>query len=99
VLSYGGAGLQDRGFISALEIIRRVEEILGVSSPYRDSVIEILDYEKQLYAVANLRKLVVVRARRETEGLRYKEKVATGAPTHVEVYVNPLGGVVKYLVK
>jgi len=100
----GKTGLQEileeaLGEERALEIIRRVEEILGVSSPYRDSVIEILDYEKQLYAVANLRKLVVVRARRETDGLRYKERVAIGAPTAVEVYANPIGGITKYRVR
>ncbi len=48
----------------ALEVVREIEEILGVSSPFRDSVIEILDYEKQLYVVANLGKLLVVRAGR-----------------------------------
>ncbi len=84
----------------ALEVIREIEEILGISSPFRDSVIEILDYEKQLYAVANLRKLVVVRARRVTDGRRYKltykEKVFIGAPTSVTAYHNPLGGVTKF---
>jgi len=84
----------------ALEVIREIEEILGVSSPFRDSVIEILDYEKQLYAVANPRKLVVVRARRVTDGRRYKltykEKVFIGAPTSVTAYHNPLGGVTKF---
>jgi beta-phosphoglucomutase-like phosphatase (HAD superfamily) len=84
----------------ALEVIREIEEILGVSSPFRDSIIEILDYEKQLYAVANLRRLVVVRARRVTDGRRYKltykEKVFIGAPTSVTGYHNPLGGVTKF---
>jgi len=84
----------------ALEILREIEDMLGISSPFRDSVIEILDYEKQLYAVANLRKLVVVRARRVTDGRRYKltykEKVFIGAPTSVTAYHNPLGGVTKF---
>jgi len=83
----------------ALEIIREIEEIFRAGSPFRDSVIEIMDYEKQIYAVANLRKLVVVRARRESSRLVYKEKILNGAPTEVVVYVNPVGGVTKYRVK
>ncbi len=80
----------------ALEAVREIEEILGTASPFKDSVIEILDYDKQLYAVANLRKHVVVRARRDGNRLVYKEKVTVGAPTRVTVYVNPLGGLTKY---
>jgi len=97
----GKTGLQEIleevfGEEKALEVIRRIEEILGVSSPFYDSIIEILDYEKQLYAVANLRKLVVVRARRREKGLRYKERVCIGAPTKLTIYINPLGGLTKY---
>jgi len=100
----GKSGLQEIlektfGEERALEIIRRIEEILGVASPFRDSVIELLDYEKQLYAVANLRSLVVARARRVGENgakLVYKERVLVVAPTKVIVYRNPLGGVTKY---
>lgn len=80
----------------ALEIIRRIEELIGYASPFRDSIIEILDYDKQLYAVCNLRKLVIVRARREEGRLKYKERVTIGAPTKVTVYINPLGGLTKY---
>ena len=80
----------------ALEAVREIEEILGTASPFKDSVIEILDYDKQLYAVANLRKHVVVRARRDGNRLVYKERVTVGAPTRVTVYVNPLGGLTKY---
>jgi len=83
----------------ALDIIREIENILGAASPYRDSIIEIVDYEKQLYAVANLRKLVVVRAKRENGKMRYKERVAIGAPTELIVYIDPLGGVTKYKVR
>jgi predicted RNA-binding Zn-ribbon protein involved in translation (DUF1610 family) len=100
----GKAGLQEvleeaLGEERALEVIREIEEVFRVSSPFRDSVAEILDYEKQLYALANLRKLIVVRARREGEKLVYREKVAIGAPVEVVVYVNPIGGVTKYRVK
>lgn len=97
----GKSGLQEilentLGEEEAITIIKEIEEILGVASPYRDSVIELLDYEKQLYAVANLRRLVLVRARLDNGRLKYKERVAVVAPTKVVVYDNPLGGVRKY---
>jgi len=100
----GKTGIQELfeatlGEAQALDIIREIEEILGVASPYRDSIIEILDYEKQLYAIANLRKLVVVRGRKEGNTIKYKERVSVGAPTAVEVYINPIGSVTKYKVK
>lgn len=97
----GKSGLQEileeaLGEERALEVIREIEEILGVSSPFYDSVIELLDYEKQLYAIANLRRLVIARARREGNSLRYKERISPVAPTHVVVYYNPLGGITRY---
>jgi hypothetical protein len=101
----GKTGLQEvleqaLGEERAIDVIRQVEEIFGVASPYRgDSVVELLDYDKQLYAVANLRKLVVVRATRRDGRLVYKERVFEGAPLEVEVYVNPVGGVTKYRVR
>jgi len=100
----GRSGLQEilesvLGEAESLEVIRGLEEIFGRASPYRDSIIEVLDFEKQLYAVANLRKLIVARARRvEGRGLVYRERVFIGAPTSVIVYVNPVGGVTKYKV-
>ena len=100
----GKTGLQEvleeaLGEERALEVIRSIEEVFNAASPYRDSVLEILDYEKQLYAVANLRKLIVVRARRDGDRVVYKERVTIGAPTEVVVYINPIGGVTKYRVK
>ncbi|ADJ54264.1 primase/DNA polymerase [Hyperthermophilic Archaeal Virus 2] len=99
----GKTGIQEileevLGEEKALEVIKEIEEKFKVSSPFRDSVIELLDYEKQIYAVANLRKLLVVRARRSEDRLVYKEKVFIGAPTKVVVYYNPVGGVTKYQV-
>ena len=100
----GKSGLQEvleevLGEEQALNIIKEIEDVFGVASPYRDSIIEILDYEKQLYAVANLRKLVVVRARRSGDKMVYRERVTVGAPTELVVYVNPISGVTKYEVK
>jgi len=90
----------------ALSIIYEITKILNTLSPYRDSVVEILDYEKQYYAVANLRRLITVRARKSDHGFQYKERVAIGCPTHVEVYFNTLseddnvyeGGLTRFLV-
>jgi hypothetical protein len=103
----GKAGLQEilereLGEEGAVDAIREIEEVLGAASPFRDSVLALLNYEKQLYAVANLSKLVVVRAALTASGgrrLRYKERVFIGAPTEVVVYLNPLGGVTKYQVR
>jgi ribosomal protein S27E len=85
----------------ALDIIKELEEIFQTISPFRDSVVEILDFEKQIYAIANLRKLITARAiRREKENrMMYKERVASGTLTEVTVYINPLGGITKYQVK
>lgn len=80
----------------ALAIINELTEILQTLSPYRDSIIELIDYEKQLYAVANLKKLVIARAKRVNNTLMYKERVAVVAPTKVIVYSNPIGGITKY---
>jgi len=104
----GRSGLQEilereLGEEGAVDAVREIEEILGTASPFRDSVLALLNYEKQLYAVANLSKLVVVRAALTASGgsrrLRYREKVFIGAPTEVVVYLNPLGGVTKYQVR
>ncbi|MEM1876878.1 MAG: hypothetical protein QXH21_08865, partial [Ignisphaera sp.] len=97
----GKTGLQEilessLGEDRALAVIHELSEILQTLSPYRDSVVELLDYEKQLYAVANLRKLVIVRAKRVNNTLIYKERVAVVCPTRVVVYSNPIGGVTKY---
>ncbi|MEM4535360.1 MAG: hypothetical protein QW764_04900 [Desulfurococcaceae archaeon] len=97
----GVSGLQEileavLGEDRALAVIHELSEILQTLSPYRDSIVELLDYEKQLYAVANLRKLVIVRARKKDNTLVYKERVAVVAPTRVVVYSNPIGGITKY---
>ncbi|MEM1704099.1 MAG: hypothetical protein QXQ31_08615, partial [Zestosphaera sp.] len=97
----GVSGLQEilestLGEDRALAVIHELSEILQTLSPYRDSIIELMDYEKQLYAVANLRKLVIARAKRVNNTLVYKERVAVVCPTRVVVYSNPIGGVTKY---
>jgi hypothetical protein len=80
----------------ALEVIRELEELFGVASPFKDSVVVLLDRAEQLFAVANLRRLKVVRMRRVKDGFIEKEVVIVGAPTQVVVYENPIGGITKY---
>lgn len=97
----GRTGLQEilestLGEERALAVVHELSEILQTLSPFRDSIVELLDYEKQVYAVANLRKLVIARARRENNALVYKERIAVVAPTRVVVYSNPIGGLTKY---
>jgi len=97
----GKTGLQEIleqtiGEEKALDIIRRIEEILGVASPFYDSIFELLDYEKQIYAVANPRRMVIARVKRTEDKITYKERIAPICPTKIIVYLNPLGGVRKY---
>jgi len=93
----GKSGLQEileetLGEERALDVLRLIEERFGVASPFKgDSIVEILDYERQLYAVANLRSLVVVRAVRRDGRLVYREKIFDGAPVRVIVYEAPGG--------
>ena len=84
------------GESKALDVIRQLEEILHVFSPFKDAIVEVMDYEKQFYAVADLKKLVTVVAKLTKEGLKYVRPVFIGAPVKVEVYVNALGGLTKY---
>jgi DNA polymerase III delta prime subunit len=101
----GKGGLQEileksLGEEKSLAIVKEVEDILGTSSPYQDSVFELVDYEKQTYAVANLKSLVVATARLVEENgekrIVYKTKVCPVAPTQVTVYRSPIGGLTKF---
>ncbi|MCS7105573.1 MAG: hypothetical protein NZ954_08465 [Thermofilaceae archaeon] len=97
----GRSGLQEvleekLGEGRALAIIYELSEILQSHSPFRDSVIEVLDPVKQLYAIANLRRLILARAKLIRKSFKYKEIVATVAPVKVIVYENSLGDVTKY---
>jgi len=93
----GKTGLQEileqvLGEERAIDVIRQVEEIFGAASPYKgDSIVVLLDYEKQLYAVANLGKLVVVRATRRDGRLAYKEKVFGIHTMELKGISNPKG--------
>ncbi|MCI4408085.1 MAG: bifunctional DNA primase/polymerase [Thermofilum sp.] len=76
----------------ALELLETLSKILKTSSPYRDTIFFLMDYDRQIYAVANLHKLVCARARKTKDGIRYMEKVINGAPTKITVYYSPIKG-------
>jgi len=76
----------------ALELLETLNSILKTSSPYRDTIFFLMDYSRQIYAVANLHKLVCARARKTKEGIKYMEKVINGAPTRITVYYSPIKG-------
>lgn len=97
----GRTGLQEileeaLGEDRALTVIHSLTEILQALSPWRDSVVEKIEDERPMFAVANLRRLIMSRATMRENVLKYKERVAVVAPTRVVVYDNPLGGVTKY---
>ncbi|MEM1909830.1 MAG: hypothetical protein QXD14_07395 [Sulfolobales archaeon] len=97
----GKSGLQEileevLGEEQALAVIHELTEILRTASPYRDSIIELVDSKRRLYVVSNLRKLVMARMERTEKGFVYREIVAPVAPTQVILYDNPIGGIRKF---
>ncbi|PNV81039.1 MAG: hypothetical protein C0179_04755, partial [Fervidicoccus sp.] len=82
----------------ALVILEKLEKIFRFSSPYKDSIFEIIDEEKNIYAIANLKRLIMARARRTQDGFKNKEIVFPVAPTKITRYVDPLTKSVKYSV-
>lgn len=94
----GKSGLQEIiekqvGEQKALDIIKQIEDILGVSSPYKDAIFAILDYEKKIFAVSNPRANIIARCKRvENGGMRYKEKIAFVSLGDIVVYEDPSGG-------
>jgi len=80
----------------ALSIIQELQDVLKVASPNEDSVFEIMDRDKRLFAVANPKKKIVVRAQFGGGGYKEKEIIVEAYPSIVEVYENPIGGITKY---
>ena len=84
----------------ALSIIKQIQETIGALSPFRDSIITIMNYDRQTFVVADLRRLRVVTAERREDGGReffaYKDIIFLGVPSSLEVYINPLGDVTKF---
>jgi len=99
----GRAGLleileQQLGEEGALKVVREIEEILQVASPWSDAVFALLDYEKRIFAVADLRRLRVITARWAGERPVYSKIVVNAAPVEVTVYESPVGGTTKFKV-
>jgi len=100
----GRSGLQEHleavlGEERALEIIRKLEELFQAASPFSDSVFELMDYERRIYAVANLRRLITARVRCQDGRVIYRERVMPVAPVEVTVYEDPSGGVRRWKVR
>ncbi len=99
----GKTGLQEvaeklLGEERALDIIRRLEELLGQSSPFQDSIFSLIDFRKRAYYVANPRKGIIARAFEDKNngGIVYEKIVAEVCPVKVIVYEDPLGGLTKF---
>lgn len=99
----GKSGLQEiaeklLGEFQSLELIRKLEEKLGRSSPFMDSVFSLIDFSRKLYYVANPRKGIIARAYEDPKngGIVYKELIAETCPVRVVVYDDTLGGVRKF---
>jgi hypothetical protein len=99
----GKSGIQEiaekeLGEEKALELVRRLEEILGKASPYNDSVFSLIDYSRRMYYVANPNRGVIARAMEDPKsgGIIYKELIAECCPVDVTVFEDPLGGVRKF---
>ena len=102
----GKTGLQEiaekqLGEEKSLELIRRLEEILGKASPFRDSVFSLIDFQRKLYYIANPKKGIIARAYEDQKngGIVYRELIAECCPVKVTVYEDPLGGVRKFEIK
>ena len=89
----------------ALKSLIALEKIFGVASPYQaDSVFEVLNEEKRIYAVANLRRKILARVewvkdKNNQNKLIYKEHVAGAVPVRVEIFVNPIDQTPKYKIE
>ncbi len=99
----GKTGLQEiaetlLGEERALDLIRRIEEILGKSSPFQDAIFSLIDFRRRAYYVANPRRGIIARAFEDKNngGIVYEKIVAEVCPVKVIVYEDPLGGLTKF---
>jgi hypothetical protein len=86
----------------AMDRIRRLEEILG-PSPFTDLIMKILNYEKKIFAVADLRKNRIVLAKLVSDGERTKlkitDEVVVGTITELKILIDPFTNEKKYIFK
>lgn len=98
----GKTGLQEiaetlLGEERALDLIRKLEELLGRSSPFQDSIFSLIDFRRKAYYVANPRRGIIARAFEDKNGgIVYEKIVAEVCPVKVIVYEDPLGGLTKF---
>ena len=83
----------------ALEIIRRIEDILGYASPFRDSLTIITDFDKNIGFTNNPRLLRIYRVKLDNGRIVPLKLVWEGAITSLTVYINPIGGSTKFEVR
>ena len=100
----GKSGIQEiaenlLGEERALELIRKLEVLLGRASPFKDSIFSLIDFQRRLYYVANPRKGIIARASERDGGIVYKELIAECCPTNITIYEDPLNGDRKFEVE
>jgi len=86
---------------TALGIIKKLEEILETPEPEVSVVIELLNYEKEIYAVVNFKSCKVLTAVRKeddngNERLKYMDKVILGCPETVTAIITPFSQIIKF---
>ncbi|ACP54414.1 bifunctional DNA primase/polymerase [Saccharolobus islandicus] len=88
----------------ALGRIRQLEEILESAEPQPKVLIELLNYEKEIFAIAHLERCEILTATRKVEEngqdkierLVYKDRVIIGCPRSVTAIESPFSQVIKY---
>ena len=85
VQSFGG---DEEGEAKANEILRQLSEIFNRGR--FELICELIDYEKQLYMCAHLRRRIIARMRRKEDKLILKEKVFPVIPNKVTLYIDPV---------
>ena len=80
-----------------LGIIKKIEEVLEAAEPNPSVIIELLNYEKQIFAIVNFNKCEVLTAMRNDEkGLLYKDRVFIGCPESVTAVMTPFSQIIRY---
>ncbi|RLG96851.1 DNA primase, partial [Candidatus Bathyarchaeota archaeon] len=100
----GKSGIQEiaealLGEEQGLELIRKLEELLGKASPFKDSIFSLIDFQRKLYYVANPMKGIIARASERNSGIVYHELIAECCPTNITIYEDPLNGDRKFEVE
>lgn len=87
-------GSNEEAEAKANEILRQLSEVFNRGK--FDLVCELVDYEKQLYVCAHLKRKVIARMKRKEDKLVFKEKVFPIVPAKVVLYVDPVNNSRKF---